>query len=69
MYTPRYGLGYVTQQRINAQLSTLRSADMHRRPLTSDDKAALGRMLTVLGVIAVVATGMVLAIAAAGGLQ
>lgn len=69
MYTPRYGLGYVTQQRINAQLGALRSADLHRRPLSSDDLSALKRMAMVLGVIAVVAAGMVLAILAAGGLQ
>lgn len=69
MYTPRYGLGYVTQQRLNAKLGALRSADLHRRPLSGDDAAALKRMALVLGVIAVVAAGMVLAAIAAGGLQ
>jgi hypothetical protein len=68
MYTPRYGLGYVTQQKVNARLGAMRVAGAHE-PAASDEAGAIWRMLTVLGVIAVVAVGTVLAIVAGGGFQ
>jgi hypothetical protein len=69
MYTPRYGLGYVTQQRINAQLGAMRAAEEREHLSPADESGAIWRMLSVLGVIAVVVVGSVLAIVAAGGLQ
>jgi hypothetical protein len=59
----------VTQQRINAQLGAMRTAEERERLPPADESGALWRMLSVLGVIAVVAVGSVLAIVAAGGLQ
>lgn len=68
MYTPRYGLGYVTQQRVNARLGAMQVAEAQPQA-ASDEAGALWRMLALLGVIAVVAIGAVLAIVAAGGFQ
>jgi len=75
MYSPRYGMHYVTRQTSEARLKAIRhqqEATMGRSrgvapPSIHDEEAgALWRMLTTVGVVFVVLLGGVVAMWAAG---
>ena len=75
MYTPRYGMHYVSQQTGTARLSALRQQQESTAgrargiapPSLHDEEAgALWRMLTTVGVVFVVLLGGVIAMWAAG---
>jgi len=75
MYTPRYGMHYVSQQTSTARLSAIRQQQESTAgrtrgiapPSLHDEEAgALWRMLTTVGVVFVVLLGGVVAMWAAG---
>jgi hypothetical protein len=75
MYTPRYGMHYVTQQTSEARLNAIRQ---HREAIMGrsrgaappsihdEESGALWRMLTTVAVVFVVVLGGVVAMWAAG---
>lgn len=71
MYTPRFGMNYVTHQAVTARLgATSRARTNEARaarvatssPSHDDEAGALWRMLSVVAVVALVAAGSVFAV-------